>query len=370
MVHNFIKSMFFISVFILMVAGTFYVLHHLWHMLPAISWLRWTVSIFGVLALLSGFVSVFAGDDMPIPVTSALYRIGTSWLFILLYMVMIFLLLDLIKLTNILPLRKLMYDSWVGSIGLTILVLLIFVGANVAYHDKKRVEFSVDTGGKLERPVRIVAVSDLHLGYGIGNRELATWIRMINAEQPDIILIAGDVIDNSVKPLRARETANVLSGLRSEYGVYVVPGNHEYIAGMPEALEWFRDAGLCVLRDSSVLVDGSLYIVGRDDLSRRSRKSLHDITASLDPAKPVVVLDHQPSAMDDAIDESVLLQISGHTHHGQVWPISLITDAIFDNAYGLQRKNNTYIYVSSGLGIWGGKFRIGTRSEYVVITLR
>lgn len=362
--------MFFALMFALMAGGSSYVLYRLWHMIPPIAWLRWTVVLIGIVALTAGFAAILAGDSFPIPLTAALYKVGTSWLFIMLYLVMIFLVMDLLRVTHLVPVQKIMYGSWPGVVVLTALVAVIFIAGNITYHNKKRVEFTIDTGGKLEHPFKIVAASDLHLGYGIGNRELARWVRMINAENPDVVLIAGDVIDNSVRPLVERATAGVLAGLKADYGVFMSPGNHEYISGINVSRNFLNDAGLVVLRDSSVLVGGSFHVVGRDDMTNRARKELHELTEGLDVSKPVILLDHQPLNLERLRGEGVTLQISGHTHRGQVWPISWITDAIFEKSHGRLEKDGTTVYVSSGLGIWGGKFRIGTRSEYVVITLR
>lgn len=358
-----------IMVFLGLLGVNFYVLYRVWNMLPQIVWLRWGVVALGVLAFASLFVSVLAGDGFPLSITSMMYKVGTSWFFMVLYMAMIYLVLDLLRVSHLLPVGKFMYASWAGTIGVALLTAVIFIAGNINYHNKRRVEFTVDTGGKLDRPLKAVVVSDLHLGYGIGNRELARWVEMINAEQPDVILIPGDVIDNSLRPLEETGTADVLRGMKAKHGVWVSPGNHEYISGMERSVRFLRSAGLNVLRDESVLVDSSLYIVGRDDRTNRERKPLHELLAPLDRDKPVVLLDHQPVALEGLAGAGVTLQVSGHTHRGQVWPISWITDAMFEKSNGLLQKDGTDIYVASGLGIWGGKFRIGTRSEYAVIEM-
>lgn len=347
-----------------------YVLYRVWNMLPPVVWLRWAALAVGVLAFVSFFASVLMGDGFPLGLTTVMYKLGTSWFFIALYMAMMFLVLDLFRVTHLLPVGKFMYGSWSGAIGMAVVTIVIFVAGNINYHNKRRVEITIDTHGKLARPMKIVAMSDLHLGYGIGNGELARWVGKVNAEKPDIILIPGDVIDNSLTPLVETGTAGVLRRFNAKYGVWASPGNHEYISGVGESLDFLHSAGVNVLRDSVALVDSSLYVVGRDDMTNRGRKRLGDLTAGLDVDKPVIVLDHQPVELGQLIGSGVTLQLSGHTHRGQVWPISWITDAIFERSHGLLEKDGTYVYVSSGMGIWGGKFRIGTRSEYVVINLK
>ena len=117
-------------------------------------------------------------------------------------------------------------------------------------------------------------------------------------------------------------------------------------------------------------MNNDITIVGRDDRTNRRRKSLKTILATADTTRYTIVLDHQPYHLEEAERSHVDFQFSGHTHYGQVWPISWITNAIYECAFGSHQRGNTHYYVSSGMGIWGGKFRIGTRSEYVVATLR
>ena len=299
-----------------------------------------------------------------------MYKLGTSWFFILLYLLMIFLLLDIVRLTLLIPM-DFMHGSWKGFLSVAGLVAVIMSWGYIRYNDKKRTELDIVAENKIPagRSVKIVAANDLHLGYGIGAKELRKWIELINAENPDIVLLAGDIIDTDVKPLKEKNIADILRKIKSKYGIYAVPGNHEYISGIDKSLQFLEGAGITVLRDTTVFVDSMFYIVGRDDMSNRSRETIPELMATIDRSKPVIMLDHQPYHLEEVEKNGVDLQISGHTHRGQVWPISLITDAIYENSYGYLQKGNFHIYVSSGLGIWGGKFRIGTRSEYVVITL-
>ena len=216
-------------------------------------------------------------------------------------------------------------------------------------------------------------VSDLHIGYHNRRAELARWVDIINAEQPDLVLIAGDIIDGSMRPIVEEHMSEEFRRLKAP--VYACLGNHEYFAGDSTAVQFYHDAGIHLLRDSVADVCG-IRIIGRDDRMHMGRK---DIASLLREAKPTlkgrsggpftILLDHQPFHLDRAEAAGIDFQLSGHTHHGQVWPISWITDAIYECAYGEYQRGNTRFYITSGLGIWGGKFRIGTRSEYVVATV-
>jgi predicted MPP superfamily phosphohydrolase len=196
--------------------------------------------------------------------------------------------------------------------------------------------------------------------------ELARWIDLVNAEKPDLVLIAGDIIDMSMRPLVEENMAEELR--RIEAPVYACLGNHEYYSGEPEAQRFYQEAGIHLLRDTSAVV-GDLCLLGRDDRSNLGRKDVAAIVRDADMQKYTILLDHQPYHLERTERAGIDFQFSGHTHHGQVWPISWITDAIYECAFGPHQRGNTRYYVSSGIGIWGGKFRIGTRSEYVVATL-
>jgi predicted MPP superfamily phosphohydrolase len=355
---------------ILMLVAQLYVFWRLWHLIPVVPSVRPLLVILGVITLGSAFVALRWGDKLPTGVTAFLYLLGTSWFFILLYLLMAFLAVDILRLFGV-PLARWLFDSWSGFGVLAAVMALIFTGGYLNYRNKKRVELRIELpeSQRLERPLKIVAISDLHLGYTIGRREFAGWVERINAERPDLILIAGDVLDNRVRPVFEADLPTAFRQIRATHGVYAAPGNHEYIGGIGQALDFLQASGVRVLRDSVAEVAGGLYLVGRDDRSNRRRKTLESLLQGVDAARPILLLDHQPYGLEEAEKNEVTLQFSGHTHHGQVWPISLITNALFEDAYGYRKKGGTHFYVTSGLGIWGGKFRIGTRSEYVVILL-
>ena len=157
--------------------------------------------------------------------------------------------------------------------------------------------------------------------------------------------------------------------------VYACLGNHEYYSGEPGALQFYQQAGIHLLRDSIANV-GDLCIIGRDDRSNHHRKSIAQLQKETSPNPEkleeayTIVLDHQPYHLEEAEAAGIDFQLSGHTHRGQVWPISWITDALYECSWGGHQRGKTRYYISSGIGIWGGKFRIGTQSEYVVATLK
>ena len=150
--------------------------------------------------------------------------------------------------------------------------------------------------------------------------------------------------------------------------VYACLGNHEHFGGDANARQFYKDAGIRLLIDEAAVIDSAIVVIGRDDRSSRHRKSVEELMSTVN-SHYTILLDHQPYELEKAEAAGVDFQLSGHTHRGQVWPISWITDAIYECSWGSHQRGNTQFYISSGLGLWGGKFRIGTQSEYIVATL-
>ncbi|MDH6355904.1 putative MPP superfamily phosphohydrolase/uncharacterized integral membrane protein [Dysgonomonas sp. PH5-45] len=368
----------FILFLLLFLGGNYYVFYRAWASMPPTPIGRIILIGFAVIAVSSLFVSFLFGDSLPVGVATLFYKIGTAWIFIFLYFFMMYLLKDIFSLVarsvHYIPddaITRYTKENWLGFCFMIGFISLLMVCGYLKYIWKVRVEQPVaieKTIGTTDS-LRIVAISDLHLGYGIGKDELQKWVELINKEQPDVVLIAGDAIDNSLRPLLEGDFAEPFKEIKSKYGVFACLGNHEYISGVNQSMEFYKKAGIQLLKDQAVLVDSAFYIVGRDDKSNPRRKPLSHLVADVDKSKPIILIDHQPYNLEESEENGIDLQFSGHTHRGQVWPISLITDYIYEDSYGYLKKGNTNIYVSSGIGIWGGKFRIGTQSEYVVINM-
>ncbi len=359
----------FFTLILLMVLGLVYVSWHVWQLLPLPALWRWTAV--GVLAAAFALLFVTLSrtvDSLPLGVASACYDIGCSSLIVMLYLALTFIVMDVGRLVRLVP-KEWVADNWwtAGIIAAGIASLLVC--GNIRYNNKHRAEVTIDTEKPTEEKLaglKIVLASDLHLGYHNRRATIERWVEMINAEQPDMVLFAGDIIDMSHRPLREENLAKVLRGINAP--MYACPGNHEYISGIDKAEAFCREARITLLRDS-VVEDGGIYIIGRDDRMNRHRKPLSHLVENLDKSKFMLLLDHQPYHLEKAEKAGIDFQFSGHTHHGQVWPISLITEHIYENAFGASQRGDTYYYVSSGLGIWGGKYRIGTCSEYLVLTI-
>ena len=358
-----------------------YIAWHVWALLPLPALWKSLIIAVGILCFLLLFLNFGRKfESLPLPVAQAAYEIGTSSIIVMLYLVMLFLVLDLGRLVHLVP-KTLLYHNWQMALGIFVFLFAVFLYGNIHYYNKVRVPLELKSSKPLPREYKVVMASDLHLGYHNPCKELARWVDMINAEQPDFILIAGDIIDGSMRPLIEEKMAEEFHRLKAP--VYACLGNHEYYAGNPEAQQFYKDAGIHLLIDEAAMIDSSIVIVGRDDRTNMRRKPLKDLvaeTSSLFTSHSslftshsslfTIVLDHQPYNLDRTEAAGVDFQLSGHTHRGQVWPISWITDHVYECSWGSHQRGNTQFYVSSGLGIWGGKFRIGTQSEYVVATIK
>ena len=346
-------------VFILVLTG--YVCWHLWRITPH-GW-KWVVVGLFLLWMASFFAGFMYVESIPVKSACVLYEVGNTWLIAFMYLAIVFFLADIASLCHLLP-KTLLKDSSLGLFSTIGIVALILTLGAIHYHHKYREELTITTDKPLEKPLTIVLTSDLHIGYHNRKAELGRWVDLINAENPDLVLIGGDIIDRSLRPVTKGHYEEEFR--RIDAPVMAVLGNHESFVDTKHAEEFFKDGGIAVLKDSVAHFKG-VDIIGRSDRTFAGRAALSDLAAGLQGF--TLVLDHQPSHLEEAEAAGIDFQFSGHTHHGQVWPISWFTDLLFEKAWGHYRKGNTQYYISSGLGLWGAKVRVGTRSEYLVLKL-
>lgn len=298
--------------------------------------------------------------------------IGSYWMAVF-YLAVI--LLPLTHLSLILLRRtSLNRDSVRKKAGITLLILmavLIGFGSFNAYSPvvvEYEVRIEKDAGDL--KSLNVVMASDTHFGVLSGRGHAERLVREINALKPDIVLLPGDIIDDDVDAYLRQGIDKVLKGIESRYGVYASLGNHDRFEGeITELIAVLENSGMTVLYDETQVVEG-LTVAGRRDKSDRNRAALQDILRDTDKTAPLILLDHQPNALDEAQQEGVDLILSGHTHRGQIFPGNLVTSAIFENDWGYLRKGQLQSIVSSGYGFWGPPIRLGSRSELVRITVK
>jgi predicted MPP superfamily phosphohydrolase len=222
---------------------------------------------------------------------------------------------------------------------------------------------------------RIAVVSDIHLGPLSGRAHTERIVRMINETEPDLVAIVGDLVDGTVEELGP--AAEPLRDLHSREGTFFVTGNHEYF--VPDTLSWLRELerlGVQSLRNQNTLIrrgTGAFNLAGVNDLAGVSRSDPPDFDralAGLAPSRPTVLLAHQPVQVAQAAARGVDLQLSGHTHGGQMWPLHYIVRAVQPSLAGLSSVDDTQLYVSRGAGFWGPPVRVGARPDITVLSLQ
>ena len=370
------KYGFFIIMLGIFLAMFGYVIGRGCQILPAQGYWRQLYTGLSILFFASFFVALFLGQIMPINLASAVSFVGDTYFLVMIYLLLSFLAADLARTVNsfahFAPAGMMTFRFWwlMGSFGV---IAIALVAGNYKFNHPEVVTLNLETISKPKqnKELKIVAVSDLHVGFSIRKKQLQRYVNMINAQHPDIVLIAGDFFDRAIEPVVKQNMQEELRHIKAPKGIYAINGNHEFYSGNLNAVDNFlRNAGVHLLSDSAALVDHSFYIIGRDDRTNTHRKALAELTKGLNPALPIILLDHQPHHLEEAQQNGIDLQISGHTHEGQFFPGNLIVKREFEQAHGYLRKGNTQYYVSSGLGIWGPQYRIGTQSELVVINLK
>lgn len=270
-------------------------------------------------------------------------------------------------------------DSAVAGVGtavlLVIALLLAFGSWNAWRPIVRRYDIAIPKQAGSRSELRLAVASDLHLGAVVGKRHLSRLVKRMNALRPDLILLPGDVLDDSIEPFVRENMAETMRGLQAPLGVYASLGNHEYIGGhIDEYVERMKAIGIEVLVDRAVKVDDAFYVAGRKDLAakrftKEGRLPLKELLSGLDRSLPVLLLDHQPGKPGAAAEAGVDLKLSGHTHRGQMAPNHWITGRLFDLDWGYARKGSMHAIVSSGFGTWGPPIRLGSRSELLDIRI-
>lgn len=334
----------------------------------------------------------------PTPAKRLLKQFSNTWLGVLLYALLVIGLADLLRLV----LKRLSFRgkgrlfSRGGHMAAGAVCILCVCGlsaAGIVSADQIRVtdyELYVDKEAAGFRELKIVLVADLHLGYSIGVRHMEQMVRLINEQEPDLVVMAGDIFDNEYEALEDSEAlARVLGGIQSQYGVYACYGNHDIrekvLAGFtfsgsgekasdPRMDAFLEEAGIRLLREEGVLIEDAFYLYGRPDYGRpgrgiRERRSPGEITAGMDLSKPVIVIDHQPRELQELADAGVDIDLCGHTHDGQTFPGNLTARLFWENICGYLQKDSMHNIVTSGVGVFGPDMRLGTRSEICVITV-
>lgn len=324
---------------------------------------------------------LFFSDILPENVFRFITLIGTSWMLFLFYMTLCWLMID--GLFYLHQRHKFMHPTvdthpnitrGTAFIVSSVLITIVLVLGNDKFHHPVVEKFDIQIDKKLPKikKMRAIVVGDTHFGFFIGKKMAQQYVDLIQKQKPDIIFLVGDIIDAEIAPILDQHIDEELSQLSAPLGVYACTGNHEYRYEAEQKIEWLQQkAHIDVLRDTAVFIDSSFYVIGREDDVFSHRNVLKNIFIenNIDKKFPIIVLNHSPTNLSEEADANVDLAFYGHTHEGQVFPFNLFTHLIFEVAHGYKRKGNTQLYVTSGLGLAGPQFRIGTQSEIAVFDI-
>ena len=316
-------------------------------------------------------------------ISSSLVRIGGVGAGLFLYAFLFVVLIDFIRLINFaVPFYpKFITTDYqktkfiVGIIISTAVFIIFIVGCfNARTPTIKQLEITINKSEANFDTLNVVAVSDIHFGTIVNKTKGKRLIKNIRALNPDLVIIAGDIIDDNIDVVKHFKLLEYFKTLKPKYGIYACPGNHEYISRAYTDFDYFERNGIHVLKDSAVLIDNKFYIIGRDDISgkrvsKKGRKSIVELTKNINFELPVFLLDHQPHKLEEAAKYPVDLQFSGHTHNGQIFPFNYITGLLFEEDWGYLKKNNTHFYISAGFGTAIMPIRVGSKSEIVNIKI-
>jgi len=346
-------------------------------LLPSVSGILFTcIYVFLAISLFLSFI------PLPFILRSILRFISAYWTGVFLYFLLLFAVTDLVLLIGVLikmiprPIPQIV-GLYRGSAVLIITAGLICYGVINAGH-LKNVTYDVKMEKALQSEMRIVLISDLHLGEIGTEKRLESLVKGVNELNPDIVCIAGDIFgDDYTRISDPNRAIALLKSIEAEYGVYACFGNHDGGRTLDRMLVFLEDCNIRLLKDEYVIIDERLALLGRLDSSpiggsgdlRRSDAA--KIIASIDKNQPVVVIDHNPAHINE-YGKDVDLILAGHTHKGQLFPINLLISAMYDADYGYYQKEtgSPRVVVTQGAGTWLMPFRIGSNNEIALITLR
>lgn len=374
---------FFSLVFAVYFAVNFYVVQRGLQCFPPGDTMRRVVLWGGVFLAVSFILGRTLENYWLSHVSDVFVWIGSFWLGALLYFFLAVVLIDLLRLTNAIvpwfpsmvtadPAKTLRMLFW--GVTATVGIVLVAGHVNARIPRVHRVAIPIAKPADGIRSIRIALISDIHLGTIVGRKRLESILETVHALDPDLILLAGDIVDEDLGPVIKENIGETLRSIKAPMGVYGITGNHEYIGGAAKAVAYLEEHGVTMLRDSAVVLPHGITLAGREDRSSRQfggaqRKPLDVLLGGIRRDRPVILMDHQPFDLDSVARAGVDLQVSGHTHHGQLWPFNHITQLVYEKSWGYLRKGETQFYVSSGVGSWGPPIRLGNRPEIVELIL-
>lgn len=371
---------FFLIVFSIYFLTNLYIFMKGLNAVPATGNLRWVYAIVFILLASTFIAGKILERNNSTLFTDILNIIGGFWMGFMLYSFLLLIISDIslpfLKLTNLINGDNLLlYKKWSFIIIVAISSIFITGGfINAVIPVVKKYDIIINKPAGDVRNLRVAAVSDIHLGSIIRKRSMKKLSSMLQKSNPDIIFLLGDIVDGEIGPVLRDDLLKYFVCPKCREGLFAITGNHEFIGGASVTIPYIEDHGIRILKDEVITIEGGIQIIGRIDrdgsrFNRKDRLPLSELIKLADISKPIILLDHQPLKLEETEKAGIDLQLSGHTHNGQMWPLNYITRLIYEVSYGYKRKGNSQVIVSSGYGIWGPRIRSGSRSEVLLINI-
>lgn len=365
-------------------ALNYYVFIRGWQFLSAYSFLKPYYLILFIVVAFSYIIAKVLYNYLHPVIHDAFIWIGSFWFAYLVYFILFLFVLDLGRIIglkfSLFPTSFAINYEFVKQITAAVIVFVVSLIILFGYFNTRNINIrtlniEISKSSTKLNELNIVMVGDIHLSPINDEKFLSNIVTTINSLNPDIVLFPGDIVDDRAEVLKRLNIGESFKKIKSKYGVFASNGNHEFINGVETADLFLRENGIEVLRDTMVMIDDAFIIAARDDRSinnftNKKRKPLNSILNGVDRSYPIILLDHTPVNLDQAAKNGIDLQLSGHTHHGQMWPGNIITNLIYEISWGYKKIGNTQCYVTSGAGTWGPPVRTGSRSEIVNIKVK
>ena len=340
----------------------------------------WYLVIFILLASTFIFGKILEARHSSV-LSDILNIIGGFWMAFMLYGFLFLFLSDIIavalRIAGVINNDYIMvFRKWSYIITLMISFILIAGGfINAIVPNVKSYNITINKSAGALKDFKIAAVSDIHLGSIIRKRSIKKLSEILLKLKPDLVLLLGDIVDGEIGPVLRGDLLQYFTCPKCSDGLYAITGNHEFIGGAKRTIPYIEGKGIRILKDEVVTIEGGIQLIGRLDRDSKrfygkERKPLAELMDAVDPSSPVILLDHQPIELVEAEKNGVDLQLSGHTHNGQMWPLNHLTAKMYELSYGYKKRGSTQYIVSSGFGLWGPRVRSGSRSEVLVINIK
>lgn len=254
--------------------------------------------------------------------------------------------------------------------SIILISILVVVAGVINFNTIRTTGYKIELPGKSSEKdrIRIAFVSDFHLQQGVSRKFVESFVEKVNTLNPDLMIFGGDIVEGDRDDGDLEYFEKQLKTIKSTYGSYGVLGNHEYYSGKEDG-GFFNKSGIVLLNDMAINIGNSVTLAGRFDSHFRGRKSIKDFIISVPDTLPVILIDHRPTELEQVSKTIADVQISGHTHHGQLFPINLITSKVYELSYGYLKKGNTHFFVSSGIRLWGPPVRTVAKSEILILDI-